>query len=197
MRPWERVAKRALDLTGATLGLVLASPVLAAAAVAIKLEDGGPVLFRQGRPGLGGRIFDVYKLRTMHVGEHRGGVDVGDARITRVGALLRATSIDELPQLANVLRGQMSLVGPRPTLAEQVASYTPEQARRMDVMPGLTGWAQVQGRSSIPWSRRIELDVWYVDHQSLALDLRIIARTVGVLARRGQVYRHPGGGFDL
>ena len=193
----ERVAKRMLDVVGSAVGLVVASPVLAAAAVAIKLEDGGPVLFRQGRPGLRGELFDVYKLRTMTVGEHRGGVDAGDARITRVGRLLRATSIDELPQLANVLRGEMSLVGPRPTLAEQMAKYTPEQARRMDVQPGLTGWAQIHGRSSIPWSRRLELDVWYVDHQSLLLDLKILKGTIGMLLRRSQVYRTSDGGFDL
>ncbi len=170
---------------GAGVGLALASPFLTAAAVAIKLEDGGPVLYRQRRVGLGGRDFDLLKLRTMVVGaEHQGAglaVNQGDARITRVGRLLRRLSLDELPQLWNVVRGEMSMIGPRPTLRYQVEKYSERQRRRLDVKPGITGWAQVNGRASISWPERIELDVWYVDHRSLALDLRILGRTFVLL----------------
>jgi len=172
---------RPVDVVGAALGLALASPVLAAAAVAIKLEDGGPVLYRQRRVGLGGRDFDLLKLRTMVVGaEHQGAglaVNRGDARITRVGRVLRRLSLDELPQLWNVVRGEMSLIGPRPTLRYQVEKYTDRQRRRLDVRPGITGWAQVNGRASLPWDDRIELDVWYVEHRSPWVDLKIVART--------------------
>jgi lipopolysaccharide/colanic/teichoic acid biosynthesis glycosyltransferase len=173
--------KRAVDVVGSALGLVLASPLLAAAAAAVKLDDGGPVFYRQGRVGQGGRGFDLLKLRTMVVGaEHRGAgwaVDEGDPRITRAGRLLRRVSLDEVPQLWNVLRGDMSLVGPRPTLAYQVERYTPRQRRRLDVRPGITGWAQVHGRARLPWEERIELDLWYVEHRSFWLDLKILART--------------------
>jgi lipopolysaccharide/colanic/teichoic acid biosynthesis glycosyltransferase len=191
--------KRALDVVGATVGLTLGAPVLAASAVAVRLEDDGPVFFRQERVGLDGKAFDVLKLRTMIVDAHTQGagyaVDKGDARITRIGRLLRKTSIDELPQLWNVLRGEMSLVGPRPTLAYQVEQYTDRQRRRLEVKPGLTGWAQVNGRASLSWPERIELDVWYVEHRSLALDLRILLRTVSVLLRPGVVYRSESGGW--
>jgi lipopolysaccharide/colanic/teichoic acid biosynthesis glycosyltransferase len=191
--------KRALDVVGATLGLTLAAPVLAASALAVRLEDDGPVFFRQERVGLDGSAFEVLKLRTMIVDAHTQGagyaVDKGDARITRIGQLLRKTSIDELPQLWNVLRGEMSLVGPRPTLAYQVEQYTERQRRRLEVKPGLTGWAQVNGRASLSWPERIELDVWYVEHRSLALDLRILLRTVSVLLRPGVVYRSETGGW--
>jgi lipopolysaccharide/colanic/teichoic acid biosynthesis glycosyltransferase len=172
---------RALDAAGAAVGLAIASPFLGAAALAIKLDDGGPVLYRQRRVGKDGEEFELLKLRTMVVGAERQGagwaVNRGDPRITRVGRLLRRVSLDELPQLWNVVRGEMSLIGPRPTLAYQVEQYSPHQRRRLDVRPGITGWAQVQGRAGIPWEERIELDIWYVDHRSLLLDLRILART--------------------
>jgi lipopolysaccharide/colanic/teichoic acid biosynthesis glycosyltransferase len=193
------VTKRALDLLGAMVGLTLSAPVLAAAAVAVRLEDDGPVFFRQERVGQAARPFEVLKLRTMIVDAHMQGagyaVDKGDSRITRIGHLLRKTSIDELPQLWNVLRGEMSLVGPRPTLSYQVERYTERQRRRLEVKPGLTGWAQVNGRASLSWPERIELDVWYVEHRSLALDLRILLRTVSVLLRPGVVYRSETGGW--
>ena len=188
---------RALDVAGATLGLVLASPFLAAAAIAIKLDGGGPVLYRQQRVGKDGREFELVKLRTMVVGAERQGagwaVDHGDSRITRVGSVLRRVSLDELPQLWNVVRGEMSLIGPRPTLAYQVEQYTPHQRRRLDVRPGITGWAQVQGRASLPWEERIELDVWYVEHRSPSLDLKILARTPFALF--GGTYKGKTGGW--
>jgi lipopolysaccharide/colanic/teichoic acid biosynthesis glycosyltransferase len=193
------VAKRALDLAGAGIGLTLGAPALAAAAIAIRLEDGGPILFRQERIGRDGAPFHVLKLRTMIVDAHTQGagfaVDRGDSRITRIGTFLRKTSIDELPQLVNVLRGEMSLVGPRPTLGYQVEQYTEHQRRRLDVTPGLTGWAQINGRAALSWPERIELDVWYVDHRSLRLDLQILLRTVGVLLRPQVVYRNETGGW--
>jgi lipopolysaccharide/colanic/teichoic acid biosynthesis glycosyltransferase len=188
---------RALDLAGASLGLVLASPFLAAAAIAIKLDGGGPVLYRQQRVGKDGREFELVKLRTMVVGAERQGagwaVDHGDSRITRVGSVLRRVSLDEVPQLWNVVRGEMSLIGPRPTLAYQVEQYTPHQRRRLDVRPGITGWAQVQGRASLPWEERIELDVWYVEHRSPSLDLKILARTPFALF--GGTYKGKTGGW--
>ena len=172
---------RALDVAGATAGLLLASPLLAAAAAAIKLEDGGPILYRQRRVGRHGREFELLKLRTMVVGAEREGagfaVNAGDPRITRVGRVLRRLSLDELPQLLNVIRGEMSLIGPRPTLAYQVERYTPRQRRRLEVKPGITGWAQVHGRARLPWDERIELDVWYVENRSPWLDVKILART--------------------
>jgi lipopolysaccharide/colanic/teichoic acid biosynthesis glycosyltransferase len=188
---------RALDLAGASLGLVLASPFLAAAAIAIKLDGRGPVLYRQQRVGKDGREFELVKLRTMVVGAERQGagwaVDHGDSRITRVGSVLRRVSLDEVPQLWNVVRGEMSLIGPRPTLAYQVEQYTPHQRRRLDVRPGITGWAQVQGRASLPWEERIELDVWYVEHRSPLLDLKILARTPFALF--GGTYKGKTGGW--
>jgi lipopolysaccharide/colanic/teichoic acid biosynthesis glycosyltransferase len=175
------IAKRALDVAGASVGLLVSAPFLAAAAAAVKLEDRGPILYRQRRVGKDGREFDLLKLRTMVVGAERLGagyaVDEGDPRITRAGRVLRRLSVDELPQLWNVVRGDMSLVGPRPTLAYQVERYTERQRRRLEVKPGITGWAQINGRAALPWSERIELDVWYVEHRSFLLDLRILART--------------------
>ena len=172
---------RPLDVALSAVGLTLASPVLAVAALAIKLEDGGPVLYRQTRVGKDGEDFELLKLRTMVVGAESKGagfaVNKGDTRITRVGRALRRLSLDELPQLWNVLRGDMSIIGPRPTLRYQVEQYTPRQRRRLEVKPGLTGWAQVNGRAALPWDERIELDVWYVDHRSPWLDVKILART--------------------
>jgi lipopolysaccharide/colanic/teichoic acid biosynthesis glycosyltransferase len=190
---------RAVDAVGAGLALALASPVLAAAAVAIKLGDGGPVLYRQRRVGRDGRDFDLLKLRTMVVGaEHQGAglaVNRGDARITRVGRLLRRLSLDELPQLWNVVRGEMSLIGPRPTLRYQVEKYSERQRRRLDVKPGITGWAQVNGRASLPWDERIELDVWYVENRSPWVDLKILARTPFALF--GGTYKGETGGWRV
>ena len=177
--------KRALDLLFAVPALVLASPVLAIVALAIKLDSPGPVIYRSRRIGRDGVEFDLLKLRTMYTGSDPVGVGTpvyaDDPRVTRVGSILRRLSLDELPNLVNVIRGEMSLVGPRPTLAAQVEAYTPHQRRRLEVKPGLTGWAQVNGRAGIPWEERIELDVWYVDNRSLALDLRVLARTARFL----------------
>jgi lipopolysaccharide/colanic/teichoic acid biosynthesis glycosyltransferase len=176
---------RAFDAALAALALVVASPFLLAAAIALKLESRGPVIYRQLRVGLDGEPFELWKLRTMVSGAEAMGAGIyvleGDARITRVGRLLRRFSLDELPNLVNVLRGEMALVGPRPTIQEQVDRYTDRQRRRLEVKPGITGWAQVNGRASLPWPERIELDVWYVDHRSTWLDIRILARTVRML----------------
>lgn len=188
---------RALDIAVAGLGLTASAPVLAAAALAIKLEGRGPILFRQKRVGKDGVEFELLKLRTMVVNAEKLGagyaVDKGDARITRSGRLLRRASIDELPQLWNIVRGDMSLIGPRPTLAYQVEKYTPRQRRRLEVLPGLTGWAQVHGRAKLPWDERIELDVWYVDHRSLKTDLLILLLTP--VALFSGTYKGPSGGW--
>jgi lipopolysaccharide/colanic/teichoic acid biosynthesis glycosyltransferase len=194
----ERI-KRALDIVGGAAGVALAAPLLALAALAIKLEDGGPILFRQTRLGRGARHFEILKLRTMTIDADKqrsdGVVEAGDPRITRVGSLLRRTAVDELPQLWHVLRGDMSLVGPRPVPPPHLERYDERQRRRLEVRPGLTGWAQVHGRASLPWPERLELDVWYVEHQSLSLDARILARTAGVLLRRDVAYRGEAGGW--
>ncbi len=188
---------RLADVTIAGVSLVLTSPLLALAALAAKLEDRGPVLYRQTRVGKDGEDFELLKLRTMVVGAERMGkgfaVDQGDERITRVGRFLRRTSMDELPQLLNVLRGDMSVIGPRPTLRYQVEQYDDHQRRRLEVRPGLTGWAQVNGRATLPWSERIELDVWYVNHRSPRLDLEILLRTPLALFRG--TYRGATGGW--
>ncbi len=187
-----RVAKRALDLGVAVVGIVVTAPFLALTALAIKLDDRGPVIFRQERIGRGGRPFQILKFRTMVTGAHLLGpgylVSEGDPRISRVGAFLRRWSLDELPQLFNILRGEMSIVGPRPTLGYQVEQYSAFQRRRLEVPPGVTGWAQIQGRNELTWPERIELDVWYVDHRSLALDLKIVLRTFAVIVRPDEVY---------
>jgi lipopolysaccharide/colanic/teichoic acid biosynthesis glycosyltransferase len=191
--------KRAVDIIGAAAGLAVAAPILALAACAIKLEDGGPVLFRQMRLGRGGSQFEILKLRTMTVDAEKvrsdGVVEANDPRITRIGNFLRRTAIDELPQLWHVLTGEMSLVGPRPVPPSHLERYDDDQRRRLDVKPGLTGWAQIHGRASLPWPERLALDVHYVDNQSLALDARILARTAGVLLRRDVVYRGEAGGW--
>ena len=188
---------RALDVVGAPVGLALASPFLAAGALAIKLADGGPVVYRQRRVGKDGSEFELFKLRTMVVGAEQQGaglaVNRGDPRITRAGRLLRRLSLDEVPQLWNVVRGEMSLIGPRPTLAYQVAEYTPRQRKRLDVKPGITGWAQIHGRASLPWEERIELDVWYVENRSPAVDLKILLRTPRALF--GGTYKGETGGW--
>lgn len=191
-----RAAKRALDIVGAAAGLVALSPVLAGAAIAIRTTMGSPVLFRHRRPGLKGRPFTMLKFRTMR--PPRSGEDIyirTDAqRLTPLGRLLRRTSIDELPELFNVLVGEMSLVGPRPLLMEYLEKYTPEQMRRHDMRPGITGWAQVNGRQTMLFSQRLEHDVWYVDNWSLALDLRILLRTVTSVAKSDGVI--PGQSVD-
>ena len=189
---------RALDVAIAGAGLAITSPLLAAAAIAVKLEDGGPVLFKQTRVGKGGDDFELLKLRTMVVGAERQGagyaVNKGDSRITRVGRFLRRTSLDELPQLWNVVRGDMSLIGPRPTLRYQVERYSERQRRRLEVLPGITGWAQIHGRASLSWDERIELDVWYVEHRKPRTDLLILLRTP--LALFGGTYKGETGGWQ-
>lgn len=188
---------RAADLLVAVVALVLVSPLLALAAIAIKLESRGPVFYRQRRVGLGGEVFDMFKLRTMRKGADPIGVGTAvtaaDPRVTRVGRLLRRFALDELPNLLNVLRGDMRIVGPRATLPAQVQLYTPRQRRRLDLRPGVTGWAQIHGRAGIPWEERIELDVWYVEHRSALLDLEILARTP--LALLTGTYKGTTGGW--
>ena len=192
--------RRVLDVIAATAALALSSPVLLVAIVAIKLDSRGPAVYRQRRSGLHGEPFDMLKLRTMVDGaEHIGAglaIDAGDSRITRTGAFLRRTSLDELPNLVNVLRGEMSLIGPRPTVPAQVAQYTPRQRERLAVKPGITGWAQVNGRASLPWSQRIELDIYYVEHRSLALDAKILRRTVAMVLGGSGLYKGAAGGWE-
>ncbi len=193
------MTRRAVDIVVSALGLAAAAPVLAIAALAIRLESPGGVIYRQRRIGKDGRPFDVLKLRTMVDGAEFIGaglsIDAGDARITRVGSILRRTSIDELPNLLNVLRGDMSLIGPRPTLPHQVEAYDERQRRRLAVRPGITGWAQVNGRASLPWPERIELDLYYVEHRSLALDLEIVRRSFRVLLAGEGLYKGETGGW--
>jgi lipopolysaccharide/colanic/teichoic acid biosynthesis glycosyltransferase len=192
--------RRVVDIVLSSLALALSAPVLLLAALAIRLESRGPVVYRQRRSGLHGEPFDMLKLRTMVDGaEHIGAglaVNAGDARITRVGAFLRRTSLDELPNLVNVLRGEMALIGPRPTLPAQVAQYTERQRRRLAVKPGITGWAQVNGRAALPWAERIELDVYYVEHRSFALDMKILARTPALVLGGGGLYKGEAGGWE-
>jgi lipopolysaccharide/colanic/teichoic acid biosynthesis glycosyltransferase len=192
--------RRAIDVVVSASALVLLAPLLAGAMLAIRLETPGPVLYRQRRAGRNGRPFDVLKLRTMVDGaEHIGAglaIDADDPRVTRVGALLRRTSLDELPNLVNVLRGEMSLIGPRPTLPVQVAQYTERQRGRLAIKPGMTGWAQVNGRASLPWAERIELDLHYIEHRSLAMDLRILWRTITMVLGGSGLYKGPAGGWE-
>jgi lipopolysaccharide/colanic/teichoic acid biosynthesis glycosyltransferase len=188
---------RAADVAVAGTALVATAPLLGLAALAVKLEDGGPILYRQSRVGKDGVDFELLKLRTMVVGAETMGagfaVNEGDSRITRAGRLLRKLSLDELPQLWNVLRGDMSVIGPRPTLRYQVERYTDRQRRRLEVKPGITGWAQIHGRATLPWEERIELDVWYVEHRSPRLDLKILLRTPRSLF--GGTYKGATGGW--
>jgi lipopolysaccharide/colanic/teichoic acid biosynthesis glycosyltransferase len=188
---------RALDLAAAGTGLALASPLLALGALAVKLEGGGPVLYRQTRVGKDGADFELLKLRTMVVGAEKLGagyaVNRGDPRITRAGRVLRRLSLDELPQLWNVVRGDMSLIGPRPTLRYQVDQYDERQRHRLDVKPGITGWAQIHGRTKLSWAERIELDLWYVEHRSPSVDGKILLRTPRALV--GGTYKGETGGW--
>jgi lipopolysaccharide/colanic/teichoic acid biosynthesis glycosyltransferase len=191
--------KRALDVLLGSVAFVVTAPGLALAAVAIRLETHGHAIYRQRRVGRAGRPFLLFKLRTMVSGAETMGaglaVDAGDVRITRLGAWLRRTSFDEVPNLVNVLRGHMSLVGPRPTVQVQVDRYSDRQRRRLDALPGITGWAQVNGRASLPWHERIELDLWYVEHASLRLDLRILVRTARMAVTGAGLYRGETGGW--
>jgi lipopolysaccharide/colanic/teichoic acid biosynthesis glycosyltransferase len=194
-----RQLKRVLDRLGALVLLAVTSPLLVAACIAIRLESAGSPIYRQRRVGKDGVHFDLYKLRTMVSGAETMGaglaVDEDDPRITGVGKLLRRFSLDELPNLLNVLRGEMSLVGPRPTVQVQVAQYTERQRRRLAVEPGITGWAQIKGRAALPWHERIELDLWYVEHWSLRLDLRILLSTARLLLSGRGLYRGTTGGW--
>ena len=191
--------RRAADVVVAAIALVVAAPVLAVAMIAIRLETPGHPIYRQRRVGLHGREFDVLKLRTMVDGAETIGagmaVNVGDARITRVGRFLRRTSLDELPNLVNILRGDMAIVGPRPTLPSQVAQYTERERGRLAVRPGLTGWAQVNGRASLPWTERIELDLWYIEHRSWRLDLKILWRSARMVILGDGLYKGETGGW--
>jgi lipopolysaccharide/colanic/teichoic acid biosynthesis glycosyltransferase len=184
------LVKKVLDRTVAGLGLIATAPIMAATAAAVAISMGRPVLFRQRRPGLHGQPFEIAKFRTMRDAHDASGAALPDAaRLTAVGKLLRSTSLDELPQLWNVLRGQLSLVGPRPLLMQYLPRYDREQARRHDVLPGITGWAQIHGRNEVDWDARFQLDVWYVDHWSLWLDLKILALTALTLVRREGISR--------
>jgi lipopolysaccharide/colanic/teichoic acid biosynthesis glycosyltransferase len=193
------VPRRAFDVLVAACGLLVASPLLALAMLAVVLESRGGAFYRQRRVGLHGREFDVLKLRTMVDGaEHIGAglaVDAGDLRITRAGKVLRRTSLDELPNLINVLKGEMAIVGPRPTLPAQVAQYTERERGRLAVRPGITGWAQVNGRASLPWAQRIELDLWYIEHRSWRLDLRILWRSARLVVQGEGLYKGETGGW--
>lgn len=185
--------RRAFDLAVAAAGLLLASPFLLAAIVAIPLESRGSPFYRQRRVGRGGQEFEVVKLRTMVTGAEQMGAGLAvaedDERITRVGALLRRTSLDELPNLVNVLRGEMSIIGPRPTVPAQVERYTDRQRGRLAVRPGITGWAQVNGRAGLAWDERIELDLWYIENRSARLDAEILRRTAAIVVGGEGLYR--------
>jgi lipopolysaccharide/colanic/teichoic acid biosynthesis glycosyltransferase len=191
--------KRLVDLVIAVPAALLTAPVIALLALAIRLESPGHPIYTQTRVGKDGELFAIYKLRTMVRGAEFTGaglaIQEGDERITRIGNFLRRYSLDELPNLWNVLRGEMSIVGPRPTLAVQVEQYTERQRRRLDVKPGITGWAQINGRATLPWPERIELDIWYVEHRSPWLDLRILARTVQMVVAGKGIYKGETGGW--
>lgn len=182
--------KRFFDITMASIGIVLLAPLMLAVAIWIKLDSKGPVLFKQERVGKDGKLFTILKFRTMTVGSEKTGFHVteNDTRITKSGGFLRKTSIDELPQLFNIFKGDMSIVGPRPTLKYQVDNYDNFQKRRLEVPPGVTGWAQVNGRNSLSWPQRIKLDVWYVDNYSFLLDMKILWKTIFVWLRGDGIY---------
>jgi len=189
---YTRFGKRLFDLTLSLAALLLLCPVLAALALIVRVQLGAPVLFRQTRPGLRGKLFTLYKFRTMTGARDAQGNLLPDAeRLTRFGRFLRSTSLDELPELFNVLKGEMSLVGPRPLLTQYLERYTPEQMRRHAVLPGITGWAQVNGRNALSWEQKFALDVWYVDHQSIRLDLKILLLTVWKIIKREGIHQ-PG-----
>jgi lipopolysaccharide/colanic/teichoic acid biosynthesis glycosyltransferase len=194
------VIRRAVDILGGALACVLAAPVVAVAMAAIRIESPGHPIYRQRRIGKGGRPFDMLKLRTMVDGaEHIGAglaINEDDPRVTRVGSFLRRTSLDELPNLVNVVRGDMSFIGPRPTIPVQVEQYGERQRGRLAIRPGITGWAQVQGRAALPWSKRIELDLYYIEHRSLALDLRILVRTAAIVLGGSGLYKGETGGWE-
>ena len=179
--------KRILDLTIALISLILLLPVFFTILILIKINLGSPLIFRQSRPGLDGKVFNIYKFRTMTNKKHKNGILFSDeVRLTRFGKFLRSTSLDELPALWNVLIGDMSLVGPRPLLTEYLSLYSSEQARRHEILPGITGWAQVNGRNAISWNEKFEMDIWYVDNQSLILDIKILLLTlIKVIKRDG------------
>jgi lipopolysaccharide/colanic/teichoic acid biosynthesis glycosyltransferase len=194
------VIRRAIDVVLGTIALIAAAPVIAVAMLAIRLESRGHPIYRQRRVGKDGQEFDLLKLRTMIDGaEHVGAgmaINENDPRVTRVGAFLRRTSLDELPNLLGVVRGELSLIGPRPTIPAQVAQYTERQRGRLAIRPGITGWAQVNGRASLPWSERIELDLYYIEHRSLALDARILWRTVAIVFGGSGLYKGQTGGWE-
>jgi lipopolysaccharide/colanic/teichoic acid biosynthesis glycosyltransferase len=199
-RPGQETFKRWFDIVIALVGSIISAPVIVLLAIAIRLESPGPAIYRQTRVGQDGKLFSIYKLRTMIRGAEFTGaglaIQEGDHRITRLGAVLRRYSLDELPNLWNVLQGEMSIVGPRPTLQFQVEQYSERQRGRLEVKPGITGWAQINGRASLPWSERIELDLWYVEHRSLALDLKIAARTVEMVLTGQGLYKGEAGGWQ-
>jgi lipopolysaccharide/colanic/teichoic acid biosynthesis glycosyltransferase len=192
--------RRLLDIAVGLIGSILTAPIVALLALAIRLESRGHPIYRQPRVGKDGRRFEICKLRTMEAGAEFVGaglaISEGDSRITRVGAFARRYSLDELPNLWNVLRGDMSVIGPRPTLQSQVDTYTDRQRGRLAVKPGITGWAQVNGRTSLPWPERIELDLWYVEHRSLAVDLQILSRTVKLVFSGAGIYKGETGGWQ-
>jgi lipopolysaccharide/colanic/teichoic acid biosynthesis glycosyltransferase len=194
------VSTRLLDLVLGLCAALITAPLVALLALLVRLETPGDPIYTQTRVGRDGAEFSIYKLRTMVSGAEFTGagmaIQQGDDRITRIGALLRRYSLDELPNLWNVVKGEMSIVGPRPTIPVQVAQYTERQRGRLKVKPGLTGWAQINGRTSLPWPERIELDLWYVDHRSLALDLKIIARTGSIVLRGHGLYKGETGGWQ-
>jgi lipopolysaccharide/colanic/teichoic acid biosynthesis glycosyltransferase len=194
------VIRRAIDVVLGGFALILAAPVIVLAMLAVRLESRGRPIYRQRRVGRDGRPFDLLKLRTMVDGaEHIGAglaINENDPRVTRVGAILRRTSLDELPNLLNVVRGDMSFIGPRPTIPVQVEQYSERQRGRLAIRPGITGWAQVNGRASLPWSERIELDLYYIEHRSLAFDLRILWRTVAMVFGGSGLYKGQTGGWE-